>query len=302
MGVLAKLFKRSSGSTSGAQSSHRSAIEIEPKPRPTEAASEFDDQAARLRAAVATNQVEPEHVRSSGSRESFTSDESEDWQVEQDELPSGIDEGLEEVEPGTDGAEASGRSSLAKKSKAPRSKQELIEELHRNYQEVLGLVRKLDHHLDDAKGRSETIAEVAQRYDELAPAIEHLPHEIREAAKSINADLRTAMGEEGNATRELLDRIESAIVHVGTDIERSTNQQGQLVQTMAEFRESLLDLSRSSTAACEVVRDFEQRAVERDNAMLLQMRQTRHWLIGLTVAVAALGVTGVILGIIALSG
>ncbi len=112
---------------------------------------------------------------------------------------------------------------------------------------------------------------MSKRYEELAPAIQHL-REIRNAAETINADLRRAVGMR-QRDPELLDRIESAIVHVGTDIERSTDQQGQLVQTMAEFRETLLDLSRSSTAACEAVRDFEQRAVERDNAMLGQIRR-----------------------------
>ncbi len=299
MGVLAKLFKRSGQSKGADRPARASSVEVEPKPVPTGRSHDYEDQAAQLRAAMASTQTDQAIADPEDDDKGYSVDDSGEWEADSSTSVPIEDEGLD-LAPETD--EDPAPAPLAKKAKSPRSKQELIEELHRNYQEVLGLVRKLDNHLDDAKGRSETIAEVARRYDELAPAIEHLPREIREVAETLNTDLRKAMGEEGNSTRELLDRIESAIVHVGTDIERSTNQQGQLVQTMAEFREGLLDLSRSSTAACEAVRDFEHRAIERDNAMLSQIRQTRFWLIGLTVAVATLGLTGVILGIIALAG
>ena len=300
MGVIAKLFRKS-GRPKGSQHAPQiSGVEVEPKPVTTSQNSDLDDQAARLRAAVASTKLGQASATAPAPEGAFGPDDSGTWD-DDSTAASAIDDESLGFAPDADEISAPNPAPLATKAKPPRNKQELIEELHRNYREVLGLVRKLDNHLDDARARSETIAEVSKRYEELAPAIEHLPREIRDAAETINADLRRAVGDEGNATRELLDRIESAIVHVGTDIERSTNQQGQLVQTMAEFRESLLDLSRSSTAACEAVRDFEQRAVERDNAMLGQIRQTRFWLIGLTVGVGVIGVAGLILGVLALN-
>ncbi|XHC24380.1 MAG: hypothetical protein ACFHWZ_11690 [Phycisphaerales bacterium] len=300
MSVFARLFRKS-GRPKGSQHAPQiSGVEVEPKPVRTSQNSNLDDQAARLRAAVASTKPGQVAVTASAQEGAFGLDDSGTWESDST-AASAVDGDSLGLAPDADEISAPNPAPLANKAKTPRNKQELIEELHRNYREVLGLVRKLDNHLDDARERSETIAEVSKRYEELAPAIQHLPREIRNAAETINADLRKAVGDEGSATRELLDRIESAIVHVGTDIERSTDQQGQLVQTMAEFRESLLDLSRSSTAACEAVRDFEQRAVERDNAMLGQIRQTRFWLIGLTVGVGVIGVAGLILGVLALN-
>ncbi|MCR9215645.1 MAG: hypothetical protein NXI14_00445 [bacterium] len=300
MSVFARLFRKSGRPKGSRHAPQISGVEVEPKPVRTNQNSDLDDQAARLRAAVASTKPGQVSVTASAQEGAFGLDDSGTWESDST-AASAVDGDSPGLAPDADEISAPNPAPLANKAKAPRNKQELIEELHRNYREVLGLVRKLDNHLDDARERSETIAEVSKRYEELAPAIQHLPREIRNAAETINADLRKAVGDEGSATRELLDRIESAIVHVGTDIERSTDQQGQLVQTMAEFRESLLDLSRSSTAACEAVRDFEQRAVERDNAMLGQIRQTRFWLIGLTVGVGVIGVAGLILGVLALN-
>src|SRR5690606_16246114 len=141
-----------------------------------------------------------------------------------------------------------------------------------------------------------------ETYARLAPLFEALPDQLHEQSRTLGGDIRTAISDEASAARELLERIESAIVHVGTDIERSTDQQGRLVQTMAEFRESLTDLSKSSSAACEAVRDSEARAARRDEAMLAQLRQTRYWLIGLTIGFFVIGVGALVLGFLAIKG
>ena len=44
---------------------------------------------------------------------------------------------------------------------APRNRQELVKELQKNYAEVLGLVRKVDDHLDTQTHRSERLLELA---------------------------------------------------------------------------------------------------------------------------------------------
>lgn len=292
MGVLKRWFKKTQSNST--ESASQTAVAVEPKPmtRSVDQPAGTADQADRLRKAVAAEQRTNGH--SSDDREYA------EPALDDSDITDSHDPDADESE--FDAVVADTPQPLARKPKSPRSKQELIEELHRNYQEVLGLIRKLDTHLDENRDRSETIAEVAQQYSKLGPVIESLPDQLTQRTDKLSEELRSSISGEGAAARELLERIESAIVHVGTDIERSTNQQGQLVQTMAEFRESLTDLSRSSTAACESVRDAELRASERDQALLSQFRQTRMWLIGLTVGVGAIGLTAVILGIIALKG
>jgi len=288
MGVLKRWFKKAQSNSR--DSAGQTAIAVEPKPMTRSPVPHAgpEDQADRLRKAVAAEQRSLDRA----------SEESEHAEPALDDSAMFDDETANESE--VDALEADAPQPLARKPKSPRSKQELIEELHRNYQEVLGLIRKLDTHLDENRDRSQTIADVAEQYSKLAPVLESLPDHLAQSTNKLSDDIRSSITDEGAAARELLERIESAILHVGTDIERSTNQQGQLVETMAEFRESLTDLARSSTAAYESVRDAQLRAAERDRALLTQLRQTRMWLIGLTVGVGAIGLTAVILGIIAL--
>lgn len=289
MGVLSKWFKKADSRNPAADGSAGSAVEVEPKPSARPYAADSGDQAARLRQAVSAAEREAAAQRSTPDFDTAPSADDSGFPIEEDAESVAID-AEDEPQP------------LARRSKSPRSKQELIEELHRNYQEVLGLIRKLDGHLDETRGRSESIAQVADQYGKLAPIIESLPGELSDRAGQLSAELRTTIEQEGTASRQLLERIESAIVNVGVDIERSTDQQGQLVQTMAEFRESLTELSRSSTVACESVRDSESRAAERDRALLDQLRQTRLWLIGLTVGGGVIGLAALILGVLALRG
>ncbi len=317
MGVLAKLFRKSSTKNQGIRSGARPrggavnrpdpqpSIVLEAKPVAPESARSQGDQASRLREEVIKS-LEPQtdHETSGSEREESAAGRTSREEARDVDLSSDADNELQST---TETGEETGDGSfdsqaLTRKGRSPRSKQELIEELHRNYLEVLGLVRKLDGRLDEARGRSEALTEITEVYAKLAPLFESLPQQIREHTQALGADLRSAVTEEGSAARELLERIESAIVHVGTDIERSTNQQGRLVQTMAEFREGLTDLSKTSMAACEAVRDSEARAARRDEAMLNQLRQTRLWLIGLTIGLVSIGIGGLVLGLLAIRG
>lgn len=314
MGVLAKLFRKSTTKNQGIRSGARHtsgavnrpdqqpSIVLEAKPAAPEATSSQSDQASRLREQMISLESLADPETSVSDREESAAIRTGREDPRDTDLASDAENELQATtEPSEEAGEGSfDPQALTRKGRSPRSKQELIEELHRNYLEVLGLVRKLDGHLDEARGRSEALTEITEVYTKLAPLFESLPHQIREHTQALGADLRSAVTEEGAAARELLDRIESAIVHVGTDIERSTNQQGRLVQTMAEFRESLTDLSKSSMAACEAVRDSEARAARRDEAMLNQLRQTRLWLIGLTIGLVSIGIGGLVLGLLAI--
>lgn len=310
MGVFARLFRKTSPEKRGHRhthepvggTDHRPGVQLEAKPAGQAFADTPSDQASRLRQVVLDTQ---DSAMRSGVTEPAREEPALDLQPQADEAPSNssIEPDIDETEFAAGFEEDAAETPvLARKPRAPRSKQEMIEELHRNYLEVLGLVRKLDGHIDEARGRSETVTELAETYARLAPLFEALPDQLHEQSRTLGTDIRSAISDEASAARELLERIESAIVHVGTDIERSTNQQGRLVQTMAEFRESLTDLSKSSSAACEAVRDSEARAARRDEAMLAQLRQTRYWLIGLTIGFFAIGVGALVLGFLAIKG
>lgn len=284
MGVLTRLFRRTQSQTSVQTRQPYDGVSIEPKPTP----APEPDQAQRLRQAV----LEAEHRAEA---------ELDDLLPEGDSVDDDSPEEIGDLDLSSTSDLPTGQP-LSRKAKAPRSKQELIEELQRNYQEVLGLIRKLDAHLDHASTRSDRLAEVAEQYDELAPVLRKFPEHVAQSLQSVGSELQQTVRNEAIASRELLERIESAILHVGVDIERSTNQQGQLVQTMAEFREGLSDLSRSSIAACDSVQRFQHAAAARDDAMISQIQRARRWLIGLTVGVGIIATAAIILAIIALRG
>ncbi|QKK09825.1 MAG: hypothetical protein HND58_17805 [Planctomycetota bacterium] len=81
--------------------------------------------------------------------------------------------------------------------KPPRSRQELIAELQRNYQEVLGIVRKVDSHLDEQGQRSGRMAEIAERFPQAADDLSHL----REGQDSVQQALEAVSLARATATR-----------------------------------------------------------------------------------------------------
>lgn len=300
MGVLTKLFRRNHFFQQPHRASAASpAAEVEHKPVNTSPGQHDVDQAARLR----------EAVQAAGNPRTEDSDESLDTADSPDLNDTAPDEHLDDLD--IDLADRHDQSpettqSIIRKPKGPKNKQELLEELQRNYHEMVGLIRKFDTHLDQASSRSERIAQVAEQYAELGPKISALPDRmadrVAEGMQAVGTDLRQTIEQQGGASRELLERIESAILQVGSDIERSASQQAQLVETMTEFREGLSEVSRSTTAVTNAVRDVEQHASGRDKAMIQQIKSTRQWLIGLTIGVAIIAIAAVVISIIALQG
>lgn len=228
-----------------------------------------DDQAQSLRQAFLNDQDRPEHSGASP------------------EQPAS---------PQAPADNASDQSRVLSDVKAPRNKQELFEELQRNYRDVVNLIQKVDGHLDQQNRRSERIAQVAERMDALTGAIEQagtVPEKIDELKQTIENALRTT--EQGTAERT--ERVRQAVEQVGNALVASSDQQSKLTHTMAEFRQTIGDLSEATGQSSTAMRTLMDSVVERDKALAEELRITRSRVI---ISIGILGGLSLAAGIVAI--
>lgn len=184
--------------------------------------------------------------------------------------------------------------------KAPRNKQELFEELQKNYREVVGLIRKVDNHLDEQNQRSVRMMQIAERMDSLSGAIEQagaVPQKIDELKSTIESALRTT--EQGTAERT--ERVRQAVEEVGTALVASSDQQSKLTHTMAEFRQTIGDLSEATGQSSSAMRTLMDSVIERDKAFAEELRVTRSRVIIAVGILGAVSLSAVVVAILAIT-
>jgi hypothetical protein len=102
-----------------------------------------------------------------------------------DEEDDVIGQPMEDTDPAAGGGEALETASpTGALGPAPRNRQELLNELRKNYTEVLGLVRKVDGHLDEQSHRSERLLELAESS---ARDMSHLPELVEQNRRVADA-------------------------------------------------------------------------------------------------------------------
>lgn len=122
----------------------------------------------------------------------------------------------------------------------PRTKQELFEELHRNYREVLHLVRKVNTHLDREQARGDRMLRVAAQVEAVLPklqALTNMPGEINEHAAKLHAELVEAMRDTNQSDEQRTKRLESALGRISETMHEGAEGQANLNRTMAAFRD-----------------------------------------------------------------
>ena len=184
--------------------------------------------------------------------------------------------------------------------KAPRNKQELFEELQKNYREVVSLIRKVDNHLDEQHRRSARVAEIAERLDGLSGSIQQagmVPERIDDLKDTIQNALETT--EKGTAERT--ERVRVAVEQVGEALVASSDQQSKLTHTMAEFRQTIGDLSDATGQSSDAMRTLMDSVVERDKALAEELRATRSRVIVAVGAIGVVALAAVVVAIVALT-
>ena len=196
---------------------------------------------------------------------------------------------------------------VAPASRRAPSRQELIEELRRNYTEVIDLVRKVNTHLDVQGSRHEAQERRAERVVELmekvpealavlpeireqnarlvelagrmVEAVEALAAATREGQRSIEG----AIIEQARLGRESAERSEALLARSAEAQDRSAAGLSALGQSMGESSERLAGLLRQAQAT----------AGERDAKLAEMISRSQRWLIlAIVLCVSAVVVAG----------
>ena len=181
-----------------------------------------------------------------------------------------------------------------------RNKQELFDELQRNYRDLVALVRKVDSHLDTQTERSKSLAEIAERFDRTLPAIERLG-ETPDKLDELRAEINTIVKQTRADADQRAARIEKVVSGVVERLEAQARDQHQLVSTMAEFRETIGELSSSTRESGVAVRELARSVRERDQALVSQITSVKTRVTIGFAAVAAIAGAAAVLAAIALN-
>lgn len=172
----------------------------------------------------------------------------------------------------------------------PRTKQELFEDLQRNYRDVVDLVRKVDAHLDRNEQRAQEMATIARRIDETLPALQSFPEQVREQLDRLNTEVVTAIRETSSRSDARAGEIQKTLTTIGGRIESTSESHAQLVTTMAGFRQTLGDLATSSDRTSSTLESIDSRRQEREDELTKMLIASRRWSVT-TLAVTLLGVS-----------
>lgn len=193
------------------------------------------------------------------------------------------------MEVGDEGVEGGNGSVVRPDEPTPRSRQEALAELQRNYNEVIELVRKMGAHLDRESTRSARMLELAERIPE---AIELLSESRGQNERMIDA-LRSA----SESARKADAQIEQALVAVRERLDEASESDAQLVGTLAEFRGSLREMADASSASGRAIQSMNERNAQRDAELSEILTVTRRWII----AALVLGAVGVAAAVVSVA-
>lgn len=169
-----------------------------------------------------------------------------------------------------------------------KAKQELFEELRRNYAEVLELVRKVDGHLDLQQQRSERLLQIAERIPEALATLPELRKQNDRVIDALDriaetADMQTQYAE--GASRNL-DR---ACDH----LERGAAAQESLTGSLDEFRTAVHEMSGAQSRVSDTIESVQRNADERAARLAESIERSQRWII-IAVAMSAVGLLGAI--------
>ncbi|MFG0259938.1 MAG: hypothetical protein ACF8LK_06250 [Phycisphaerales bacterium JB041] len=183
--------------------------------------------------------------------------------------------------------------------KPPRSRQELIAELQRNYQEVLGIVRKVDSHLDEQGQRSHRMAEIAERFPRAADDLAHLREgqgSVQQTLEAVSLALRErdeALTEGQRGTLARLEEIRGLLAE-------SSESERQLVGSLVEFRDMMSGMNAATERLSEAVERIDARESERVNVVVRAIGGIKSSVVAVGVIATSCAVIAMLVGFAAL--
>lgn len=183
--------------------------------------------------------------------------------------------------------------------KPPRSRQELIAELQRNYQEVLGIVRKVDSHLDEQGQRSGRVAEIAERFPRAADDLAHLREgqdSVQQALEAVSLALRDRDEALTEGQRGTLDRLEE----IRGLLAESSESERQLVGSLVEFRDMMGGMSAATERLSEAVERIDAQETDRVNEVVKAIGGIKSSVVAVGVIATSCAVIAILVGFAAL--
>ena len=190
----------------------------------------------------------------------------------------------------------------------PLSRRELMDELQKNYREVVSLVRKVNTHLDRSETRSTTYVDVATRIessiDGLAETLRAQTDQTLAIQRETSAEVLTRMQDLVREGHEGRLKIVEVLEDINLQIRERGDQQDQLVTTMAQFRETMNGIAITNQQTCraiETIRDSSERR-EEQLLRLVQINSRMNLLVFAVSALLGMGAMGIALFVLITNG
>lgn len=189
---------------------------------------------------------------------------------------------------------------------APKSRAELIGELQKNYTEVLGLVRKVDGHLDQQQRRADRMLAIAEESARKLDALPELAEQNRRVADAIVQLVEITRSGQSDTkvvnerlTKTALQQLEAAqqqtavLQHVQGAVARAGEAEQQLAASVDAFRGSMGEVSRATTDLGSAIGSMRENDAAREEELAMLVRSSQRWLV-IAVVVTGLLTVGVL--------
>lgn len=178
----------------------------------------------------------------------------------------------------------------------PRNRQELFEDLQKNYREAVELIRKVDGHLDRDEARGQQFLSIARRLDDSLPTLDGVPQQIARIGEQIVEAVRAGTA----ADEKRLVRLEQSLDSIVSNLDRSATAQTELTTTMAAFRETLADIERANRRSSEALESMEEHRAAREEEMASMLATSRTWLLIALALCVGMGTVAMAISIVAM--
>ena len=178
----------------------------------------------------------------------------------------------------------------------PRTKQELFEDLQKNYREAVELIRKVDGHLDRDETRAEQLMTIARRVDDTLPSLERTPEHLARLGEQIVEAIRASAA----ADEKRVARIEDGLGRIVSTLERSSGAQVELTATMAAFRETLTDIDHSNRRSAQALESMDHRRAAREDEIARMLATSKVWMLVALILSVAMGTVAMAIAIVSM--
>lgn len=187
-----------------------------------------------------------------------------------------------------------------------KGKAEMLNQLRKNYDEVLGIVRKVDQHLDDQARRSDRMLEIAERTAKHLEQLEHLgtmnerQREMAETMTRLVEITRAGNDQAANTGAELMQNVAqqleaqrdqtSTLREVKGAVERAGEHDREMADSIKGFTDTIGGVKTATNELGHAITAMRENDAERERELAQIVARSQRWLI---VTVVVVGVVAV---------